>query len=128
LFEHCWLDRTIWESRKFHLLSKRKAIRADWLHAISKENFNLNIQDALNCATIIFRVELVEIEYILFQLCIYDRIRIYKMCQEKIGKVNVQQKMPFSTELTTGNMLATVTDAELWQTCIENIWSTRLRI
>ena len=113
---------------KLHPLSKSKAIRADWLHAISKENFNINIQDALNCATIIFRVELVEIEYILFQLCIYDRIRIYKMCQEKIGKVNVQQKMPFSTELTTGNMLATVTDAELWQTCIENIWSTRLRI
>jgi len=87
----------------------------------------LHVQDALNCATIIFRVELVEIGYILFQLCIYDRIRIYKMCQEKLGKVNVQQIMPFSTELTTGNMLATVTDAELWQTFIENIWSTQLR-
>jgi hypothetical protein len=44
---------------KLHLLSKSKVIRADWLHAISKENFNLNLQDVLNCATIIFRVELI---------------------------------------------------------------------
>ena len=71
---------------KLHLLSKSKAIRADWLHAISKDNFNWNFQDVLNCATIIFRVELVEIGYILFQLCIYDRIRIYKICEEKIRK------------------------------------------
>ena len=49
------------------------------------------------------------------------------MCQEKLGQVNVQQIMTFSTELITGNMLATVTDAELWQTCIENIWRTKLR-
>jgi hypothetical protein len=36
--------------------------------------------------TNIFQVELVEIWNILFQLFIYDRIRIYKMCEEKIRK------------------------------------------
>ena len=68
----------------------------------------VNFQNVLNCATIIFWVELVEIGNILFQLFICDRIRIYTMCQEKLGKVNVQQIMTFSTELTTVKMLATV--------------------
>ena len=39
-----------------------------------------------------------------------------------------QQIMTCSTELTTVKMLATVTDAEWWQTCIYNIWSAKLRI
>ena len=58
----------------------------------------------------------------------YDRIRIYKICEEKLGKVNVQQIITCSTELTTVKMLATVTDAEWWQTYIDNIWSAKLRL
>ena len=50
------------------------------------------------------------------------------MCQEKLGKVNVQQMMTCSTELTTVKMLATVTDAEWWQIYIDNIWSAKLRL
>jgi len=48
--------------------------------------------------------------------------------KKKLGKVNVQQIMTCSTELTTVKMLATVTDAERWQTYIDNIWSAKLRL
>jgi hypothetical protein len=50
------------------------------------------------------------------------------MSQEKLGKVNVQQMMTCSIELTTVKMFAIVTDAEWWPAYIDNIWSAKLRL
>ena len=67
----------------------------------------LNLQNALNYATIIFRDELVEIGNILFQLFICDRIRICKMCHDKLETVHVQIIMTFYSGRTTVKMLVT---------------------